>query len=92
MARPSHPVVADARAAGVDGGGNSLADQLADHAVELDGHPVPHPGCCRCDVAIVASRRSQAGIRRTRPRGAPNRVRVVDLGDGGLLFVPKGAA
>jgi len=70
--------------------GNALADQLVAREVELDAHPVPHPGCMRCDKAIVASRRAQMGLP-TRPRGAPNRVRIVDMGDAGLLVVPEGA-
>ncbi len=61
-------------------------------AIVEEPHPVPHVGCMACDPATVATKRAQiAGIRRTRPRSAPNRVRVVDLG-GALLVVPEGAA
>lgn len=70
--------------------GNSLADHFEDHPVTLEAHPVPHPGCHRCDPAIVASKRARFGLP-TRPRSAPNRVRVVDIG-AGLLVVPEGAS
>ena len=34
--------------------GNALADMLAGYPVELDAHPVPHPGCERCAVLIAS--------------------------------------
>lgn len=54
---------------------------------------VPCP-CVRCHVPVTATGeqfRDLAGLPPPRPRGTPNRVRLVDLGDAGLLVVPEGA-
>lgn len=50
--------------------------------------------CTRCHAPVEVSGeqlRELAGLPPPRPRGTPNRVRVVDLGDAGLLVVPEGA-